>query len=185
MEAADAVKAQQSPEQILVAVANGDRTAFRDLYEVTSPALFPVCLRILRDRDLAMETFQDAFFRIWQKAHLYDPAKGSALAWMVTVTRRCALDRLAKSNRNMVPLEDLEEGLLVSVTSGLGAGSVESVALKKCLERLEDKYAQAVLMAYCFGLTHHELAAKLSVPLGTAKSWVTRGLSQLQDCMGQ
>lgn len=184
METTHTAKEPPSCDELLVAVANGHRDAFRSLYEATAPSLFPICVRMLRDRDAAKDSFQDAFFRIWQKAHLYDPAKGNALAWMATVTRRCVLDRLAKPRRNTVSLDDLDEELVANASSGLGAGSVESVALKKCLERLEEKYSRAVLMAYFFGLTHDELATKLSVPLGTAKSWVTRGLSQLQDCMG-
>lgn len=173
-----------SPDELLVAVADGNREAFRDLYAIVSPSLFPICVRMLRDRDAAKELLQEAFFRIWQKAHLYDPEKGSAKAWMATLTRRCVLDHLAKSRQNMVPLEDVDEGLLAGASSDLPAGSVESVALRRCLEKLEEKYSQAVTMSYCFGLSHTELANKLSVPLGTAKSWVSRGLTQLQQCMG-
>ncbi len=174
----------ETNEDLLVAVAGGNRESFRQLYDATSPTLFPICLRMLRDREAAKEAFQDAFFRIWQKAYLYDPAKGSALAWMVTVTRRCVLDRLAQSRGDMVSFDEIDETLIAEASARLGTASIEGVGLKRCLDQLDEKHSRAILMAYVYGLTHEELAAKLNVPLGTAKSWVTRGLARLQDCMG-
>jgi RNA polymerase sigma-70 factor, ECF subfamily len=175
----------ESNEDMLVAVAAGNRDAFRRLYDATSSAIFPICLRMLRNRDSAKEACQDAFFRIWQKAHLYDPEKGSALAWMVTVTRRCVLDRLATTRSDVVSLDEIDESVIAGAPARLEAASVEGAGLKRCLEQLDEKHSRAVLMAYFYGLTHEELAAKLDVPLGTAKSWVTRGLARLQDCMGR
>ena len=171
-------------EDLLVAVAGGDRAAFRQLYDAASPVLFSICLRMLRDRDAAGDALQDVFFRIWQKAYLYDRSKGAAFAWMTTIARRCVLDRLATARRGMVSLEEIDEELVANATSALGGGSIESVRLKRCLEQLDEKYSRAILMAYFYGLTHQELSVKLRVPLGTAKSWVTRGLTQLQGCMG-
>ena len=115
---------------------------------------------------------------------LYDPAKGGALAWMVTVTRRCALDRLAQSRSDVVSFDDIDETLIAEASARLGTASIEGAGLKRCLDQLDKKHSRAILMAYFYGLTHEELAAKLDVPLGTAKSWVTRGLARLQDCMG-
>ncbi len=175
-------KAPATNEDLLVAVANGDRAAFRELYDEAAPLLFSLSLRMLRDRDAAKEALQDIFFRIWQKAYLFDPAKGTALAWMTTLARRFLLDRIAATKRNLVSLDDLEEELVSTATSTL-SGSFESVSLKRCLERLDAKYKRAILMAYFYGLTHEELSETLRVPLGTAKSWVTRGIAQLQSCM--
>lgn len=173
-----------SNEDLLVAVASGNKNAFRELYDATSSRLYPVCLKMLRDRDAANDVFQEAYFRIWQKAHLYDREKGPALGWMVTITRRCVLDRLAQTKRTLISLDDADEELLSSASERLGGGSVEALSLKRCLENLDAKYARAILLAYFHGLTHEELSSKLSVPLGTAKSWVTRGLAKLQQCLG-
>jgi RNA polymerase sigma-70 factor, ECF subfamily len=80
---------------LLEAVASGDRKAFRTLYDKSAPVLFAICVRLMRDRDLAQDTFQEAMTRIWRKAHLFDASKGNAMAWMAVVTRNCALGRLA------------------------------------------------------------------------------------------
>ncbi|RUP00364.1 sigma-70 family RNA polymerase sigma factor [Hyphomicrobium sp.] len=172
-----------SNEDLLVAVASGNKNAFRELYDATSSRLYPICLKMLRDRDAANDVFQEAYFRIWQKANLYNRDKGPALGWMVTITRRCVLDRLAQTKRTSISLDDADEELLSSASERLGGGSVEALSLKRCLENLDAKYSRAILLAYFHGLTHEELSSKLSVPLGTAKSWVTRGLAKLQDCL--
>lgn len=172
-------------EDLLIAVASGDRAAFRNLYDAAAPLLFSICLRMLRDRDAARDALQEVFFRIWQKAYLYDQAKGSALAWMTTITRRSVLDRLAATRRPMLSLDEIDEALVSQAPSALGRGSVEAVNLRRCLEQLNKKFSRAILMAYFYGLTHEELSTTLGVPLGTAKSWVNRGVAQLQRCMGE
>src|SRR5215208_7384219 len=92
--------------QVLTAVAKGDRAAFLLLYEQAGPTLFGICSRILRDRNAAEDAFQEAMLRIWQRSYLYDPAKGGAMSWMVTVVRRVALDRLPARRSGPVSLTD-------------------------------------------------------------------------------
>ena len=101
---------RQIPEddlgQVLRSVTKGDRAAFRQLYEQAGPTLFGICSRILRDRNAAEDAFQEAMLRIWQKSYLYDPARGGAMTWMVTVVRRVALDRLPARRTGPVSLTD-------------------------------------------------------------------------------
>src|SRR5512138_2682484 len=97
---------QDDVGQVLRSVANGDRAAFRVLYEQAGPTLFAICSRILRDRAAAEDAFQEAMLRVWQKSHLYDPAKGSAMGWLVTVVRRVALDRQPARRTGAVALPD-------------------------------------------------------------------------------
>ena len=177
-----AVPAAASNEELLTAVASGDRGAFRQLYDATSARLFPICLKMLRDRDAAKDVFQDAFFRIWQKAYLFDRSKGSALAWMATITRRCTLARLSETARRTVSIDDLDVEQVANAASLLG-GTLESVMLRQCLKQLDAKYSEVILLAYFYGLTHEELAANLNIPLGTAKSRLSRGLAQLYKLM--
>lgn len=176
--------APDTVDDLLVAVASGDRGAFRRLYAAASPFLFPICLKILRNRDAAGDAFQDAFFRIWQKAYLFDPAKGSAMAWMATLTRRAVFDRIEKSGSRDVPIDDLSEDVLHAGLEHLSDAAQPASALSRCLGLLDEKYARPILMAYFYGLTHEELSDKMKAPLGTVKSWINRGLSQLKECMG-
>jgi RNA polymerase sigma-70 factor (ECF subfamily) len=169
---------------LLSKVANGDRSAFRALYAKAGPKLYAICLRMMRTRDQADDVYQEAFVKVWERSWQFDPAKGEGLAWLVTLTRHCALDRLRRVPRNHVTIDDVvTHEIDVAAASALPAGLAETQGLRRCLEGLRDDYRNAVILAYMNGLTHEELAERLEKPLGTVKSWVKRGLEQLKDCM--
>lgn len=175
----------ESPEHLLIAVAGKDRTAFRQLYQQTARSLFPICLRMLRDRGRAEEALQDGFLRIWSKAGAFDPDRGSAAAWMATVVRRCALDALRRRPNRELPLDEITEVATLQADEGSAEVNVDAKAVRKCLDRLNPNQARAIVLAYMYGLTHEEVAHAMETPLGTVKSWVRRGLIQLKECMDQ
>jgi len=170
--------------ELLSATAAGDRAAFARLYQETSDRLFAVALRILRRRDLAEDVLQDAYLAIWKKAGQYQAGRGRPLAWMATIVRYRAIDRLRASGRaaeaQPSAVEDLEaEGDCADWQEPQAL----AIGLSRCLERLQPKQRDAILLAFYHGFTHEELAVRLDVPLGTVKSWVRRGLMQLKDCL--
>lgn len=161
----------------LAAVARGDEAALRRLWERAGPVLFGLCLKMLRQRDLAEDALQDAFIRIWQKAGSFDRAAGDPLAWMVVLARHVALDRLRRQRREAGRLEPLPEPDAAAWVALEGAGP----EVAGYLALLDENARKALLLAYWGGLTHTELARALGVPLGTAKSWVRRALAELKD----
>ncbi|QHO73562.1 RNA polymerase subunit sigma [Bradyrhizobium sp. CCBAU 051011] len=172
--------------QVLRSVAKGDRAAFRQLYEQAGPTLFGICSRILRDRNAAEDAFQEAMLRIWQKSYLYDAAKGGAMSWMVTVTRRVVLDRLPVRRSGPVSLTDES---VMAVLEALSNQAPHDPALapdlRKCLGLLDQNYRQSVLLAYYYGLSYEELAAHSAVPVGTIRTWIHRAVEKLQLCLSQ
>jgi len=172
-----------SPEDLLARVGRADRRAYRALYNATSAKLFGVALRICRERSLAEEAFQEAFIGIWRTAADFDPARGSALAWMAGVTRNRALDLLRKRGRGDTPIEgDALERLLTEAATQR-AEQADVNALLQCLERLEETPRQAVVLAYCEGRTRDELAAHFGAPANTVKTWLRRALLSLRSCL--
>lgn len=165
--------------RLLSAVAAGDRASLGRLYRAVGPVLFAVGLKLLRRRDQAEEVLHDAFVRIWQKAHLYDPDRGTPLPWLVTLMRRCALDRLRAERSTPEPVDLDELDPLLEATPGPGTDR----DLRRCLGRLNDGARRAIVLAYIHGLTHDEIATALQSPLGTVKSWIRRGLAQLKVCL--
>ncbi len=171
----------------LAACGRGDRSALQAIYEREAAAMIGVAARIVRRREVAEEVVHDAFVQIWRYAGNFDPALGSARAWMFTIVRNRAINALRDSSRE----DSVEEKDLVAASdknASVGAESAfdrlaEGSALKRCLETLEPKRRLGVLLAYVEGLSHGEIAARLGVPLGTAKAWLRRGLLQLRECM--
>jgi RNA polymerase sigma-70 factor, ECF subfamily len=181
---------RQNPEddlgQVLRSVAKGDRTAFRRLYVEAGPVLFAICSRILRDRSAAEDAFQEAMLRIWQKSYLYDPARGAAMNWMVTVARRVVLDRLPARRAGPVSLTDESVTALIETLSHqVPRDPALAPDLRRCLGQLEQNYRQSVLLAYYYGLSYEELAEHSAVPVGTIRTWIHRAVEKLQRCLSQ
>lgn len=164
---------------LLQKVANGDLAAFRSLYDDVGSVVLAISRRILRDSQAAEDAAQEAFVRIWRSAGKFDPARGTALSWIGTIARNAALDQLPRN----APAEMLE----VADTIEFASVAVEppDARLGQCLGQLPRDHAIAIVTMYTYGLSHSELAEKLGVPLGTAKSWVRRGMAKLQETMVQ
>ncbi len=170
-------------QQLIRAATRGDRAAFAALYAATSAQLFGVALQILRRRELAEEALQESFVAMWQRAGDYDPARGSARGWLVTIVRHCAIDQLRRSTARRESRSVPEEALLALAAPGSADSGAQLRALQRCLDELDAEPRRAVLLAYCWGLTRDELASRLGVPLGTVKSWLRRSLERLQKCL--
>lgn len=170
----------------LRACAGGDRAALRALYDREASRMLGIALRILRRRDLAEEAVQDAFVQIWRKAESFDIARGDGRAWMFAIVRNRALNILRDGRREDL-LPDPMGGEIAddapdpeAIVSRLS----DTSRLRRCLEGLEPRRRAGLVLAYTHGLSHGEIAAKLAVPLGTAKSWIRRAFLSLRECMG-
>lgn len=177
--------------ELLTATAQGDKSAFADLYRQTSSHLYGLLIRMLKRRDWAEEALQDCYVRVWQKASSFDSSKGLPLTWMMSVARYRALD-LLRMKRPEVELPDEGDDASLPPMSMADDGqdplssAVESQGLSRmhsALVQLPDEQRTAVLLAYYEGYTHRELAQRMDAPLGTVKSWVRRGLARLREVL--
>lgn len=169
----------------LVRVAGGSEAALSDVYQRTSAKLFGICLRILVNRSDAEDVLQDIYINIWRKAGSFDPGRASPITWLAAIARNRAIDRLrSRADKRQRPLE---EGMDVpdpkpDATRGI-EDRQERARLDGCIGELEGRQAGAIRTAFFQGMTYAELAERESVPLGTMKSWVRRGLARLRDCL--
>lgn len=172
-------------EALLGQVAAGDQAALGTLFEREGGRLVAIALRIVRRRDLAEEVVQDAFVAAWQRAVQFDPARGSARAWLTTIVRNRALNLLRDGNR--IDFKDSDElaelGDREAVATAAFDQLAERDALRRCLSRLDLTKRRAILLCYVTGLNHGEVAATLGAPLGTVKAWIRRGVVTLQECL--
>jgi RNA polymerase sigma-70 factor, ECF subfamily len=176
---------EQNHAALLTACGRGNRAALRIIYEREAAAMIGVAQRIVKRRELAEEIVHDAFVQIWRHAARYDPALGAGRAWMFAIVRNRAINALRDTAREQATPEDEIVAAIDSGHDGENAFDrlAEGSALRRCLERLDPRRRAGVLFAYVEGLSHGEIAARLGVPLGTAKSWIQRSLAQLKECL--
>lgn len=167
--------------------ARGDQAAFATLYDAMSARVYGLLLRVVRDPAQAEEVTQEAFLEIWRTASRFDPSRGSAVAWMLTITHRKGVDRVRSAeaatrrdttyHRETQPVEH-------DVTAEAATASLEAGRVRQALETLTPTQREAVELAYLGGYTHTEVASMLELPLGTAKTRIRDGLIRLRDTMG-
>jgi RNA polymerase sigma-70 factor (ECF subfamily) len=170
----------------IAAIALGDQQAYRRLYDATSPKLFAIALRILREEGRAEDVLQDSFVNVWNGAAGYNASLSAPMTWMVTIVRNRALDYIRRTDHKTVELDEDLEAVLESdrpTPADLASRGQDSVALQRCLKRLDAGQRQAIAFAYFQGLTHSELAATLRIPIGTVKTWIRRGLEKMRRCL--
>lgn len=176
--------------ELLAAIAKRDRAAFRELYSAQSAKLFAVVLRICRDRAIAEDALQDAFVEIWRKAESFDASRGNPAAWMATIARNRAIDQIRRRGRGPTigtggTSSDDDQDIMASMPDlrQPADGGAEMMALAQCLERLEPRDREMVLLAYYEGYSREDLSARYDAPVNTIKTWLRRGLIALRGCL--
>ncbi len=168
---------------LIARCAAKDRAAFRALYAKWSARLHGVALRITRDPALAADATHDAFVQVWQQAGRFDPAKGEASSWLMTLARYRALDMVRRRGREVLGHEAAEEIDLGPDPLKQLMAAADGGALHRCLEMLAPERRELVLLAFVEGFSHSQLADRLKMPVGTVKSWIRRSLLGLKECL--
>ena len=172
---------------LLKRIGQGDRRSFEELYERFSGVLFSTAHRVLNNPEAAEDVLQEVFIQIWEKAPLYDPARGKPLTWAVTLTRNRAIDRLRSLQRRHRLHDDVEKQAATleqfDDRSSLDAvnGVERAQMIRAAIGKLSAEQRQAIELAFFSGLTQTEIAERLHEPLGTIKARIRRGMMRLRE----
>lgn len=174
-------------ETLLAQIAGGDQAAFGALYDEVSPRVFGLIRRLLVDHAQSEEVTQEVFLEIWQNASRYEPSKGGASTWILTMAHRRAVDRIRSSQSGRD--RDVKIGIRDYVSDYDNVAdtvetNIEHERVKKAMSQLTELQRQAVTLAYYGGYSHSEVAAMLSVPIGTVKTRLRDGMIRLRDELG-
>ena len=177
---------------LLARVVKGDQQAFSQLYDHSSTLLFTLALRILGNREEAVELLQDVYWEVWRKVSRYDIGRGTPVAWLITLTKSRAIDRLrARASRGYQATNSLEAGTAAEVADP-GPSPFETqadqelrAAVEAAVAGLPQAQQQAIELAYYEGLSHAEIASRLNQPLGTVKTRIKLGMSRLRESLQQ
>lgn len=184
----DAIRAREKDLAALIGcVAQGDESALGALYDQTSSLVYSLALRILKDRPAAEEVTVDVYSQVHRQASNYDPGRGTPSAWLLTLTRSRAIDRLradAQRRTREDPVETIE-----AIPAGTASPEEHSAAaevrrvVQAALLALAPEQRQVIEIAYYSGLSHSEIAAKLGQPLGTVKTRIRTGMMALRELL--
>lgn len=174
-------------DAVLSRVAGGSLADFATLYDRTAARVYGLVLRVLRDSGYSEETTQEVYLEVWRNADKYDPARGSALAWLLAMAHRRAVDRvraehaagLRESRYGAASAEPPADVVVDAVIVG-----DEQQRVVECLGGLPEKQRQCVELTYYNGLTYTEVSERLSVKPSTIKTRMQDALRRLRECLG-
>ncbi len=190
MESASGHSSTVIDPDLLDLVAKGDRRAFGQLYDQSSPLLYALALRILGDKEEAEELLQEVYAEVWCKGSRYDARRGSPIAWLVTLTRSRAIDRLRSRASKGRGLTDPIDSTIATTLRDQEPTPFERqvdvelrTLVSRALSELPDAQKEALELAYYEGLSHTEIAARLNQPVGTIKTRIKLGMTKLKTSL--
>jgi len=170
---------------LLGLVARGDEAAFASVYDRLSGPVYGLIRRVVRDPAQSEEVAQEVMLEVWRAATRFDPAKGSAATWILTIAHRRAVDRV-RSTTAAAEREKRTSQLMSAGDEVADAveASLERERVRRCLAGLTELQRESITLAYYGGYSYREVAGLLGQTLGTIKTRIRDGLIRLRDCMG-
>jgi RNA polymerase sigma-70 factor (ECF subfamily) len=170
---------------LLARVARGDQAAFATVYDRAAAQVFGMVLRVVRDPAQSEEVAQEVMLEVWRTAARFDPHRGSATAWLMTLAHRRAVDRVRSG---LAAAQREARAAVAEIDYDVVAEAVETrldaQRVRRCLDSLTDLQRESVTLAYYGGYTYREVAGLLGVAVGTVKTRMRDGLIRLRDCLG-
>jgi RNA polymerase sigma-70 factor, ECF subfamily len=174
-------------DELLGLVGRGDQVAFESVYDQVAAPVFGLIRRVLRDPAQSEEVAQEALLEVWRTAGRFDPARGTAVTWIMTIAHRRAVDRVraeaAATDREARAAAIVPAGPADEVAEAVES-SLEAERVRRCLGGLSELQRQSITLAYYSGYTYPQVATALGVALGTVKTRIRDGLKRLRDCLG-
>jgi RNA polymerase sigma-70 factor, ECF subfamily len=167
-------------------IARHDASALRTLYELVSPRMFRIAIRILGRRDWAEDVLQESFVNIWRFAGQYRQEVSPPMAWMTTIVRNRTFDfyrqQATSGARAEIALSDADSEIASDMDGPFERllSSEEARQLASSISNLDVSQRRAVTLAYLCELSHAQVAEAMNAPIGTVKSWIRRGTENLK-----
>ncbi len=176
---------RQLKRSILERIGAGDQAAVEECLAQYGGLVWSLATRMSHSSTDAEDACQEIFVEIWQKAERFDPVVASEATFITVIARRRLIDRHRRMNSQPETVSMNAEAL---ETTGISEPSRpdlvdEAAKAARCLDKLSHEQQKILKLSIHHGVSHGGISKKLSIPLGTVKSFARRGLIQLRDCM--
>ncbi len=177
-----------SDESLMRSIAKGNAASLSVLYDRYASILKALIIRVVHDEAEADDLLQEVFLQVWQQAQNYSSDKGKPLGWIVTLTRRRAIDRLRKrqaycraKDRFEVTVDRQPESWVRNRIDDEISMEDMRAFLNRRIEALPPFQRQAIELAFFQGMSQREIAIATNTPLGTIKTRLELGLRKLSE----
>ena len=180
-----AERADAGLDTLLTQVAKGDQAAFEALYDQLAAPVYGLIRKVLRNPSQAEEVTQEVLLEVWRTASRFDPARGSASTWVLTIAHRRAIDRVrAEEAASAREQRSAQVPAAVDEVAETVEASMDAERLRRCLAGLTELQRESITLAYYGGYSYAQVAALLDTALGTIKTRIRDGMTRLRACLG-
>jgi RNA polymerase sigma-70 factor (ECF subfamily) len=172
-------------DTLLRHVAKGDQAAFEALYDQLGASVYGLIRKVLRNPSQAEEVTQEVLLEVWRTASRFNPARGSAATWVLTIAHRRAIDRVrAEQAATAREQRTAQAPAATDEVADTVEASMDAERLRRCLAGLTELQRESITLAYYGGYSYAQVAALLDTALGTIKTRIRDGLTRLRACLG-
>jgi RNA polymerase sigma-70 factor (ECF subfamily) len=180
-----AERADADLDTLLTHVAKGDQAAFEALYDQLASSVYGLIRKVLRNPSQAEEVTQEVLLEVWRSASRFDPARGGAATWVLTIAHRRAIDRVrAEEAATAREQRSAQAPAAIDQVAETVEASMDAERLRRCLAGLTELQRESITLAYYGGYSYAQVAALLDTALGTIKTRIRDGLTRLRACLG-
>ncbi len=177
---------EQYLDGLLTQVARGDQAAFEAVYDTLAGPIYGLINRVIRDPAQSEEVCQEVLLEVWRTAARFDPVKGTAATWAMTIAHRRAVDRVRSASAaaaREVRTAEVPAGNGDEVADTVEA-SLDRERVRRCLGGLTEPQRESITLAYYGGYSYRQVGERLGVALSTIKTRIRDGLIRMRDCLG-